>query len=135
MKGLKLVKIISASAAVLTGFAISAPAQTPDLALLGGLAQGEWTLKERGASASSTKVCLGNPELLLQIQHRNATCTRYVIENSPTKLRVSYKCGGAGHGVTEIKRESGNLVQISTQGISNNAPFSFKLEGRRTGSC
>lgn len=135
MKGLKLIKIISATAAVLSGFAIAAPAQTPGLALLDGLVQGEWTLKERGSRDPGQKVCLGNPELLLQIQHGNASCTRYVIENGPKKLRVSYKCGGAGQGVTEIKMESNSLVQIYSQGIRNNSPFSLYVEGRRTGSC
>lgn len=135
MKGLNLMKVISATAAVLSGFAIAAPAQTPGMDLLDGLAAGEWTLKEHGSREPGQKICLGNPELLLQIQHGNATCSRYVIENGPRKLRVSYKCGRAGQGVTEIKLESSSLVQISSQGISNNAPFSFNLEGRRTGSC
>jgi len=135
MKRLKLMKIICASAAVLSGFAIAAPAQTPGMALLDGLTPGEWTLKERGSREPGQKVCLGNPELLLQIQHSNSTCTRYVIENSPKKLRVSYKCGSAGQGVTEIKQESSALVQIHSQGIRNNAPFSVNVEGRRTGSC
>ncbi|NCN83926.1 MAG: hypothetical protein GW808_03870 [Sphingomonadales bacterium] len=135
MNRLKLIKIICASAAVLSGFAIAAPAQTPGMALLDGLTPGEWTLKERGSREPGQKVCLGNPELLLQIQHGSASCTRYVIENSPKKLRVSYKCGSAGQGVTEIKQESSALVQIHTQGIRNNAPFSVNVEGRRTGSC
>lgn len=135
MKGLKLIKIISVSAAILSGFAIAAPAQTPGMTVLDGLMQGEWTLKERGSRGPGKKVCLGNPELLLQIQHGQANCTRYIIENSPKKLRVSYKCGGAGQGVTEIKQESSALVQIFSQGIHNNAPFSVNVEGRRTGSC
>tara|TARA_R110000824_G_scaffold11585_3_gene50671 strand:- start:38104 stop:38511 length:408 start_codon:yes stop_codon:yes gene_type:complete len=135
MKGLKLIKIISATAAVLSGFAIAAPAQAPNLTLLDGLMPGEWTLKERGSSEPGQKVCLGNPELLLQIQHGKASCTRYVIENSPKKLRVSYKCSGAGQGVTEIKQESSSLVQIFSQGFRNNAPFSVNVEGRRTGPC
>lgn len=135
MKGLKLIKIISATAAILSGFAVAASAQAPAMALLDGLMQGEWTLKERGSRGPGKKICLGNPELLLQIQHGNANCTRYVIENSPRKLRVSYKCGGSGHGVTQIKQESSSLVQISTQGISNGDPFTFEFEGRRTGSC
>ena len=135
MKRLKLIKIICATAAVLSGFAIAAPAQTPGMALLDGLTPGQWTLKERGSRDPGQKVCLGNPELLLQIQHGNASCTRYVIENTPKKLRVSYKCGSAGQGVTEIKQESSALVQIHTQGIRNNAPFSVYVEGRRTGSC
>lgn len=135
MKGMNLIKIISATAAVLSGFAIAAPAQTPAMAVLEGLTPGEWTLKERGSRQPGQKVCLGNPELLLQIQHANTTCTRYVIENGPRKLRVSYKCGRAGQGVTEIKLESSSLVQISSQGIRDNAPFSIAMEGRRTGSC
>ncbi|NRD88866.1 hypothetical protein C8024_04430 [Sphingopyxis sp. BSNA05] len=135
MKGMKLIKSISAVAAVLSGFAIAAPAQAPKMLLLDGLTAGEWTLKERGSRGPGKKVCLGNPELLLQIQHGNANCTRYVIENDPKKLRVSYKCGPAGHGVTEIKKESSTLVQISSQGFRNSDPFSVDLEGRRTGSC
>ena len=135
MKGLKLIKVISATTAVLSGFAMAAPAQTPTMIVLDGLMPGEWTLKERGGSWQGQKVCLGNPELLLQIQHGSTSCRRYVIENGPRKLRVSYKCGSAGHGVTEIKQESSSLVQISSQGIRNNAPFSVSLEGRRTGSC
>ncbi|MEH6791932.1 DUF3617 domain-containing protein [Parasphingorhabdus sp.] len=135
MKGLKLIKFVSATAAVLSGFAIAAPAQTPGMLLLNGLSSGEWTLRERGANEPGQKICLGNPELLLQIQHGGSACTRYVIENSPNKLRVSYKCGRSGQGVTEIKKESSSLIQISTQGIRNNAPFSLQMEGRRTGSC
>lgn len=135
MNGLKLIKIISTTAAVLSGFAIAAPAQTPGLALLKGLSQGEWTLQERGSSDVGQKICLGNAELLLQVQHGNAACTRYVIENDPKKLRVRYKCGNAGYGVTEIKRESSSLVQIHSQGFVNNSPFSYSAEGRRTGSC
>ncbi|MEO9600959.1 hypothetical protein [Parasphingorhabdus sp.] len=135
MKGLKLIKAISASAAVLCGFAIAAPAQTPEATLLDGIMQGQWTLTDRSSGLPGKPLCLGNPELLLQIQHGETSCTRYVIENTPKKLRVSYKCRGAGHGVTEIKAESSTLLQISSQGIRNNAPFSFNVEARRTGSC
>lgn len=135
MKGLKLIKIISATAAVLSAFAVAAPAQTPVMAVLDGLTPGQWTLKERGSRDAGQKVCLGNPELLLQIQHANTSCSRYVIENGPKKLRVSYKCGRSGQGVTEIKLESSSLVQITSQGIRDNAPFSINMEGRRTGSC
>ncbi len=135
MKCLKFIKIMTASVAVFAGFAVAAPAQTPRMAVLDGLAPGEWTLKERGSDEPGKKVCLGNPELLLQIKHGNTSCTRYVIENTAKKLRVSYKCGSAGQGVTEIKQESSALVQIHSQGIRNNSPFSFYAEGRRTGSC
>ena len=131
----KPVKLVAISAASLFAFTVAAPAQTPGLTLFEGLQLGEWTLTARGSRDPGEKVCLGDPSLLLQIQHGTADCSRYVIENSPKKLRVSYKCGDLGHGVTEIKRESSSLVQIHSQGIESNAPFSFSLEGRRTGSC
>ena len=124
---------ISAAAAFL--FSVSAPAQAPQMVLLNGLQKGSWTLKERGSSDASTNICLGDARRLLQIEHGNVQCTRYIIEDTPTNLRVSYKCGSLGHGVTNIRRESSNLVQIQTQGIANKAPFSIAFEGRRTGSC
>tara|TARA_R110000772_G_scaffold29122_3_gene72969 strand:+ start:2020 stop:2427 length:408 start_codon:yes stop_codon:yes gene_type:complete len=135
MKGMTLIKTISASTAVFLAFSVSAPAQAPELALLTGLQKGEWTLKTRGSTDSGKKVCLGDPSILLQIQHSGATCSRYIIQDTPSSIRVSYKCGSSDHGVTTIKRESSGLVQIQSQGIKANAPFSFSVEGRRTGSC
>lgn len=135
MKGITLIKAISASTAALLTFVVSAPAQAPGLALLDGLQKGEWTLKTRGSPGSGKKVCLGDPAVLLQIQHSGVDCSRYVIQDTPGSVRVSYKCGSSDHGVTTIKRESSGLVQIQSQGIKSNAPFSFNLEGRKTGAC
>lgn len=135
MKGMKFLKYAAASLAGLTVFSVSAPAQAPDLQLLSGLQKGSWTLKARGSSESGKRVCLGDPIALTQIQHGKASCSRYVIEDKPNMLRVSYKCGAQGHGVTTIRRESSGLVQVQSQGIANNAPFSFNMEARRTGSC
>lgn len=135
MNGITLIKAISASAAAFLAFSVSAPAQAPDLALLNGLQKGEWTLKTRGSADAGKKVCLGDPGILLQIQHSGTTCSRYVIQDTASSVRVSYKCGSSDHGVTTIKRESSGLVQIQSQGIKGNAPFSFNFEGRRTGTC
>lgn len=135
MKGMSLIKAISTSAAAFVAFSGVAPAQAPSLAVLDGLQKGDWILKPRGSANAGKRVCLGDPSLLIQVQHGSAKCTRYVIENTPKSLRVSYKCGNLGHGVTSIRRESSGLVQIHSQGIANNAPFSFSVEGRRTGAC
>ncbi|QJB68474.1 DUF3617 domain-containing protein [Parasphingorhabdus halotolerans] len=135
MKFLNLIKTAGLSSVAFFAFTVAAPAQAPDLALLDGLQKGSWTLKERGASDSSKRICLGDAKLLLQVQHGSAKCTRYVIEDKPNVLRVSYKCGNLGHGVTEIRRESSGLIQLNSQGISSGSPFSFSAEGRRTGAC
>lgn len=135
MKAITLMKTVSVSTAAFLAFAVSAPAQSPDLVLLDGLQKGEWTLKARGSNEPGKKVCLGDPGILLQIQHGDTACSRYVIQDTANSVRVSYKCGSADHGVTTIKRESSGLVQIQSQGIKGNAPFSFNVEGRRTSSC
>ncbi|GAB5481220.1 MAG: hypothetical protein Pars92KO_09770 [Parasphingorhabdus sp.] len=135
MKGVTLIKAISASVAAFMAFSVSAPAQAPELALLNSLQKGEWTLKARGSDNGGQKVCLGDPGILLQIKHSGVACSRYVIQDTPNSIRVSYKCGSSDHGVTTIKRESSGLVQIQSQGIEGNAPFSFSVEGRRTGTC
>lgn len=135
MKKSLMIKAISVSAAAFFTFSAAAPAQTPGLVLLEGLKKGAWILKPRGSTEEGQRVCLGDPELLLQIQHGSVSCSRYVIEDSPNNLRVSYKCGGSGHGVTTIRKESSGLVQIQSQGIENNGPFSFSVEGRHSGAC
>lgn len=135
MKKIVPVKAIGLSIAAFFAFSATAPAQTPGLELLEGLKKGAWILKPRGSTESGQRVCLGDPELLLQIQHGSASCSRYVIEDNPNNLRVSYKCGAVGHGVTSIRKESNGLVQIQSQGIENNGPFSFSVEGRHVGSC
>lgn len=135
MKIKNFVKLVGASSAAFFAFAVSAPAQTPGLILLDSLKKGAWILKPRGSAGDGQRVCLGDPKLLLQIQHGSASCSRYVIEDNPQNLRVSYKCGRLGHGVTSIRKESSGLVQIQSQGIENNAPFSFSVEGRHDGAC
>ncbi len=135
MKIANLVKLTGVSAAAFFAFTVAAPAQAPELVLLDGLKKGAWVLKSRGSTEEGERVCLGDPKLLLQIKHSGASCSRYVIEDSPQNLRVSYKCGGLGHGVTTIRGESSGLVQIQSQGIENNAPFSFSVEARHVGSC
>ncbi len=135
MKGIKLIKYAGASTAAFFAFTVAAPAQAPTMTAIDDLQKGSWTLKARGSIQNGRELCLGDVVKLTQIQHGDADCSRYVIEDSPKKLRVSYKCGNLGHGVTEIRRESSDLVQIYSQGIANGAPFSFSAEGRHTGAC
>lgn len=135
MKGTKMLKHFSTISVAFLAFTASAPAQAPELGLLDGLQKGQWTLKTRGSTGAGQQVCLGDPAILLQIRHAQESCSRYVIEDRPQSVRVSYKCGGSDHGVTSIRKESSQLIQIHSQGIKDNAPFSFSVEGRRTGSC
>ena len=102
--------------------------------MLDSLQKGAWKLSVRG-SEDSRRVCLGDPRSLLQVEHGDRQCSRYVINDQPNDVRVSYKCGPSGHGVTTIRKETNSLVRIDTQGILNKAPFSSRIEARRVGTC
>jgi len=110
-------------------------AQANDLSLLNTLERGQWNLRAVGAEARLTKICLGNPEVLTQIEHSGVTCERYVIRSTANAVTVSYTCKGQGQGLTTIRKESNRIVHIQSQGIRNNAPFSFSVEGRKIGPC
>lgn len=120
------------------GSGAAALAQGGDLSLLESLERGMWQLRAVGggpSSAASSQICVGDPVRLTQIQHGTASCEHYVVRSSPTSVTVSYSCNGQGQGLTTIRKESGRLIQIQSQGIRNNAPFSFSVEGRKTGAC
>ncbi len=110
-------------------------ANANDLALLHTLERGQWSFRATGAEAPMTKICLGNPEVLTQIQHSDVACDRYVVRSTVNSVTVSYTCKGQGQGLTTIRKESNRIIHIQSQGIHNNAPFSFAVEGRRTGPC
>lgn len=120
------------------GTAAMAWAQIGDLSLLQSIDRGMWQLRAVGggpSGASVNQICIGDPVKLTQIQHGAVPCEHYVVRSSPTSVTVSYSCKGAGQGLTTIRKESGKLIHIQSQGIRNNSPFSFAVEGRHTGAC
>lgn len=109
-----------------------------DLSLLSSIERGMWQLRAVGGGPSGAPVgqlCLGDPMRLTRLQHGNAVCDEYVVRSSPNAVTVSYSCKGQGQGLTTIRKESGKLIHIQSQGIRNNSPFSFSVEGRKTGTC
>lgn len=115
--------------------ATAVPAQAPSLAMLDRLEKGSWQLRERGKDAVLQTICVGDARRMIQIYHPRASCSRYVIEDTPNSVTVHYTCPGAGHGRTSIRSETNRLVQIDTQGIADGKPFSQAIEARRTRGC
>jgi hypothetical protein len=124
----------SLAACALAG-ASAVPAQAPSLAMLDRLEKGSWQLRERGKDGVLQTICVGDARKLIQVYHPRASCSRYVIEDTPNAVTVHYTCPGAGHGRTSIRSETNRLVQIDTQGIAEGKPFSQAIEARRTGGC
>jgi hypothetical protein len=109
-------------------------AQGGGLAMLGTLTKGEWTIKQRGG-AGDRKICLRSGAELIQLMHRESGCSQFVVEDSAARVTVQYTCPGNGYGRTSIRRETGGLVQLESQGIHDGMPFQMTAEGRRTGVC
>ena len=128
------VGVFAAIGMIALALAIPAAAQSDSLAMLGGLTKGEWTIKHRDGS-QDRKVCVRTGQELIQLRHRESGCSRFVVEDGANKVTVQYTCPGNGYGRTNIRKESGALVQIESQGIASGLPFQFAAEARRTGSC
>jgi len=120
---------------VLTGMLVApAAAQAPELAMLGGLRDGAWDVRIHGEEAR-TRICVKSGRELIQIRHRQQDCTRLVVEDKPNLVTVHYSCPRTGFGQTTIRKESAQLVQISTQGVEGKLPFNFAAEARYAGPC
>ena len=137
MKNLtKAIVLTAGGAAGMLALALAVPgsAQASALAMLSGLDKGEWTITFRDGT-DSRRICLRNGAELIQLQHTAQNCSRFVIEDNATEVTVQYTCRGNGYGRTTVRRETGALVQIDTQGIVDGRPFDLSAEARRTGSC
>lgn len=111
-----------------------AGAQAPSLAMLSGLDDGQWEVRFRDG-APTRRVCVRSGLELIQLQHADAGCNRFVVEDGANAVTVQYTCRGNGYGRTSVRRETGSLVQIDSQGIAGGLPFQFSAEARRVGAC
>src|SRR3546814_9711050 len=75
----------------LAGAATAVPAQAPSLAMLDRLEKGSWQLRERGKDAVVQTICVGDARRMIQVYHPGATCSRYVIEDTPSSVTVHYR--------------------------------------------
>jgi hypothetical protein len=118
--------------------ALASPALTqkrPGLNALSRLEPGLWQIREFGQRSAAQSICVADPDLLTQVQHRGAPCSRLVIANEARSATVHYTCPAHGFGRTSVRVETSRLAKIDTQGIFDNAPFAYRAEARRVGTC
>jgi len=116
------------------GLLTPAAAQGPSLAMLTGLDDGQWEVRYRDGSPPR-RVCVRSGLELIQLQHAESGCSRFVVEDGANAVTVQYTCRGNGYGRTSVRRESNSLVQIDSQGIAGGLPFQFSAEARKVGGC
>lgn len=106
------------------------------LIALASLEPGLWQLRDLdNKSGAALSICASDPAMLMQVRHRGAECSHTVIANGASEATVHYSCPGKGFGRTSLRVETPRLVQIETQGISDQLPFASRYEARRTGAC
>lgn len=110
-----------------------AVARAPILAF-GKIAPGEWQLRALDGEPPR-RICINDPYDLIQLRHPGVACSRFVLANEAQTATVHYTCTGAGYGRTTIKVETGELIRIDSQGLSNRSPFQMAFEARRVGRC
>ena len=115
--------------------AAALPQKSAELSALAKLEPGLWQLRNLDDRRQLPPICLGDRNLLMQVQHRNSPCSRLVIANNTRGATVHYTCPAGGFGRTSIRIETPRLAQIDTQGIVGNAPFAYRAEARRVGTC
>lgn len=123
-----------ASGLLVIGVLAPAAAQAPSLTMLSALDDGLWELRPRDGSAVR-RLCVRSGLELIQLQHTESNCSRFVVEDGTQAVTVQYTCRGNGYGRTSIRRETSSLVQIDSQGIAGGLPFQFSAEARRVGAC
>ena len=128
-----------AAFAALAAALLGPPALTQvrgQLSALARLEPGLWQLRNLEDQRSAPQsICVADPAVLMQVQHRNSPCSRLVIANDAKGATVHYTCPAGGFGRTSLRVETPRLAKIDTQGISDNAPFAYRAEARRIGAC
>lgn len=124
---------VAATVAVSAG---AGAAGTATLSALTRLEPGLWQLRDLDQPrAAQRSICIADPILLMQLQHRDAPCSRLVVADADRGAVVHYTCQTSGFGQTALRVETPRLVQIDTQGIVDNRPFALRAEARRIGPC
>ncbi len=94
-----------------------------------------WEIRGDPASPGPQRLCLADPALLAQFEHRSATCTRVVTDEQGLFADIHYTCAGGGFGQSTMTVLTPRSLRIHTQGISQGAPFNYVLQARRLSDC
>ena len=96
---------------------------------------GLWEISHSATGVAAERICLPDPMILSQWEHRGGACTRVVIADLGAELTIHYTCAGGGFGQSTVTLLTLRTMRIETQGISDGLPFNYVLHARRKGDC
>jgi hypothetical protein len=124
-------KIILGGVLALSSAALVAAAPRALAPANGGL----WQVAYSARLAPAASVCIADPIVLAQWEHRGGRCSPTVLSDSNDKVVISYTCADGGMGRSEMTLLTPRTIRIATQGISAGGPFNYVLHARRAGNC
>ena len=95
---------------------------------------GQWEIA-KSASERGEKICLPDPAMLMQWEHRGKPCTRTIVTSSIDRAEVNYACIGGGFGTSRVEVLTPRSIKVNTQGIADGLPFAYAVHARRIGAC
>lgn len=125
-KGLRLAGLLAVGALALGG---AAPAA------LRGVAGGSWEVSRSANGRDATRLCVADPAMLAQFEHRGGACTRVILSDKQSETVIHYTCQGGDFGRTRVTVITPRSLRLDTQGISRGLPFSYQLHARRAADC
>ena len=123
---------------VILGAAIALPAAALAATVPSALKQiagGVWEVSGAPGSQAPVRQCVPDVQTLAQFEHRTRNCSRTVLSDSGTSTVISYRCGPADFGQSEVDVVTPRSLRIATQGISGQLPFNYVIQARRVGDC
>ena len=95
---------------------------------------GEWEIGKT-PSGRGERVCLPDPALLMQWEHRAKNCARTIDNVSFDRAEVHYACAGGDFGTSRAQMLTSRSIKVDTQGIADGLPFGYVVHARRIGDC
>ncbi|MDQ3074059.1 MAG: hypothetical protein M3Q88_00400 [Pseudomonadota bacterium] len=96
---------------------------------------GLWQVARSARGAPEQSLCVADPILIGQWEHRGGHCSREILTDQGDKTVITYSCADGGFGRSEITLLTPRTLRVATQGIAAGAPFNYVLHARRVGNC
>jgi hypothetical protein len=96
---------------------------------------GLWQVARSAKGAPEQALCVADPILLAQWEHRGGQCSRVIVSDRGDRTVINYSCADGGFGRSEMTLLTPRTLRIATQGISAGGPFNYVLHARRVGNC
>lgn len=96
---------------------------------------GLWEVGHSAKGRGERMMCVPDPVLLAQYEHRGGICSRTILSDEGDKVVINYTCRDGGFGRSEMTLLTPRSLRIATQGISADGPFNYVIHARRVGDC